>query len=365
MGLKKLFSFSTTQSMPDAKASVVHENQPPRPGLLHKSSRSKHTTSSINKVFSTPRRHSSKRHSSAAPYEEQPKNQPVELPASDNCYESFDAPLACIKQNLSDTIQSSILQPTTVFEPPVNWPLVTPPSALSFKLEPSQKRAGADSTIPSVNGATAVVDKALASSSHPPIYGNQDMPKIEKYHQRANTVTFCKTNKTVRSISVLAHVFSFTYAYGHLQAANKAMKVYQRQKRVVDTAYRGAVDGRQRSIFILERLDRYLSRLSHDPKNRDLTLMFDGTHTLVTHLGALECNWIARFKAARSILALAERRLLSGEDYDVIMSRLFPAGNGRLYNREYFDVYLLGFAEEAIMSHKQAEHIAALKVTQE
>lgn len=196
--------------------------------------------------------------------------------------------------------------------------------------------------------------------SNPPVH--QEAPATEKYHPGAAELHVPRRIQPSRRATLPVRLSSRMSAAQRSPTANAAIESYQRRKVIIDFTYHAAVEGSDKDIAALKVLNTALVELQDQPASGGLSVTCFEVSFQASDLEVPERNWLARYETARSVLALMESRMINSDDYEAILTELFPAKGDQLVAQEYLEVYLSAFVEEAVMSRELANQIATLRV---
>ncbi len=140
----------------------------------------------------------------------------------------------------------------------------------------------------------------------------------------------------------------------------------QRRRLIRRLAYNAAT-GCPTAIAVIEQVKSHFVVKTQYPgmKACGLIVTIDDVHVHVDQLGMVERNWIDRCIAIAEIISLAYRRHVHADDYEIILTQLFPKERVHILKPEEFKIFLVGLAEEGILTRGQARIIARLKVDTE
>jgi hypothetical protein len=150
------------------------------------------------------------------------------------------------------------------------------------------------------------------------------------------------------------------------QTANDACNALKRRQLIKDLSYRAA-GGCEEAIAVMEELNAHfvLQHRHRTEKIPDLVLNFDGVLVCASDLRTVERTWISRFNTIRKLQALAVRKRVSAEDFEQIATQLFPTELKEIMKSEYFHIFVVGLANEGIITEGEAKNFTNLAVSSE
>jgi len=189
---------------------------------------------------------------------------------------------------------------------------------------------------------------------------------LEAFVKKTNKIPSPK-DSTARTANLPRHLPIPAYRQRKKEpdTAKEACDALLRRQLLRDLAYR-ALNGCDDAVAAFEELNAHHTlQARHTDDVPDLILNFDGIHIRASQLGTVEHAWIARFNAVRKLEALVARKQLGMEDYEQILSQLFPNELKDLLDAEYFDIFVTGLGIEGILTVNEAKSITRLGVSRE
>jgi hypothetical protein len=152
----------------------------------------------------------------------------------------------------------------------------------------------------------------------------------------------------------------------HSRTANQAIEALQRRKAIKDLAF-FAADGCPTNIDIMDRINAHFDLKARHTDNEitDTTFNVNGVSIRASQMprGSVERNWITRYNAVVNNAELVERRLMNGEDHEMIVAQLFPENRKHILKPQHFEIFMAGLGEEGILTKAEAKSIANVAVT--
>jgi hypothetical protein len=147
---------------------------------------------------------------------------------------------------------------------------------------------------------------------------------------------------------------------------NDAWDALKRHQLIKDLSYRAA-GGCDDAIIVMEELNAHFV-LQHRHRNENipnLVMNFDGLLVRASDLRTVERTWISRFNTIRKLQALAVRKRVSAEDFEQVATQLYPVGLKEIMKPEYFHIFVVGLANEGIITEREAKSFTNLAVSSE
>jgi hypothetical protein len=164
------------------------------------------------------------------------------------------------------------------------------------------------------------------------------------------------------NLSALAHHQT------RLRTANQAIEAVRRRQAIKALAFYAA-DGCPTNIDIIDRINAHFHLETRHAEAEIPDATFDvnsiSIHASQMRKGSVERNWIIRYNAVVKNAELVERRLMNGEDHEMIAAQLFPEERGHILKPEHFEIFMSGLGEEGILTKAQAKSIANVAVSTE
>jgi hypothetical protein len=189
---------------------------------------------------------------------------------------------------------------------------------------------------------------------------NKKMKRMDSFSKKTDS-------KSTRA-RLPAHIAPSKNRRPHHKIANDAIEAMQRRRAIIDLAFFAAA-GCPTNISIIDQINAHFQLKARHPENElpDVTFEVNGLKIRASQLphGSIERNWIARYNASRNNHELVNRRLMSNEDHERIVTQLFPEERRVILNPQHFEIFVTGLGEEGILTKGQARTIAKLAVTVE
>jgi hypothetical protein len=197
--------------------------------------------------------------------------------------------------------------------------------------------------------------------------------------ERHATLQKPKANTSIKRKPIV-HPTGKTGATAHLPAklsthrrqqsrtANEAIDDLQRRQAIKDLTF-FAADGCPTNQDILDLINAHLTLKERyfDGETPDVTFTVHGIKVIASQLapGTVERTWIVRYNVVLQTAGLVERRLMTIEDHEMILTQMFPSERAHILKPEYFEIFMAGLGEEGIVTKRQADMISSVQVTTE
>lgn len=123
------------------------------------------------------------------------------------------------------------------------------------------------------------------------------------------------------------------------------------------------MNGCDDAIAAFDEVNEHFAAKRIDKNKADLILNFDGIHVSASQLGPIEHSWIARFNANNYLGKMVQKKRLGTEDYEDILSQLFPTSAHDLLEEPCFDIFITSLGTGGIFTTAEAKSISRLSVS--
>lgn len=123
------------------------------------------------------------------------------------------------------------------------------------------------------------------------------------------------------------------------ETANAACASVHRRHLIKKLAYR-AVHGCDEALDAFDQLNDHLFAQSRGERVGDLCLNFDGVHVFASQLLTVERTWLSRLNAVLKLQGLADRKMMSVEDHEIIQNQMFPHEKRDLMDDQCFEILM-------------------------